>query len=123
MKKAVKEKIKNSLKYNKTERLLKIQKTLAAWDYNHDLKKSSWFWTDNGNAQMRTRKENKYTFREELKIAGLTIGYWSNCTMSRHNVYWKDGLWLSGMDGVNLTFGDIQYLIVTIGKIIESRKK
>ena len=120
MKKAEKEAITEVIKYLSTKRLRSISADLDDWDHNNKLKKSSWFWGDNGNASVRSGKEKYYSRDSSIKIGPYTLHYWSNVSMSRQNVYWSNGLDLSGMEA-NFTFADIHYLQDYIDELIEKR--
>lgn len=123
MKKEVKNQITDTLKRISTDRLNKIRRTLCDWDYNHGLKINSWFWSNNGNANERSRKEKRYNKDEYLKIGAYIIRYWSNCSMSRVNVYWTDGLEMVERDDIKVSFGDIRYLCSTISEILSGREE
>ena len=120
MKKAEKEAITEVIKYLSTARLRSINATFDDWDHNNRLKKGSWFWGDNGNASVRSGKEKYYSRDSSIKIGPYTLHYWSNVSMSRQNVYWSNGLDLSGMEA-NITFADIHYLQDYIDELIEKR--
>ena len=123
MNKKMKEQVKDGLRYQHTKYLMKIKSKLEMWDHNHDLKKASWFWSDNGNASSREYKEKMYTFSESARIGGITFEYWSDCRMSRANVYWRDGICAYEHDDIHVTFGDIRYIINTIDEIITKRNE
>ena len=110
-----------SLKHMSTAKLKTILSTFSSWCYNHDLKRNSWFWDDNGNSAQRSRRERQLSFTDQVKIGKYTICYWSDCSMSRKHVYWSDGLYLQDVDDVNVTFGDINRISCVIHDIIDNR--
>lgn len=120
IKKAEKESMTKVIKYLSTKRLRSINATFNDWNHNNRLKRSSWHWGDNGNAAERSRKERYYGRDCSLKIGPYTLRYWSDVSMSRKNVYWSNGLDLSGMEA-NITFADIHYLQDYIDELIEKR--
>lgn len=120
MKKAEKESMTKVIKFMSTARLRAIKAALNDWNHNNNLKKSSWFWGDNGNANERRRKERYYDRDCSVKIGPYTLRYWSSVSMSRQNVYWSNGLELSGMEA-SFTFADIHYLQDYIDELIEKR--
>ncbi len=122
MLKKTKLELRNSLKYCKTSSLLRKEEVLDRWIMNHDRKKNSWFWTDNGRLSDRLWKASQYTFYEELLIGKTTICYDSRCSMSRMHVYWNDGLWIKGDDSINVNFADIDFLSEAIGEILRTRR-
>ena len=121
MKKAEKEAMTKVIKYLSTKRLRSISADLDDWDHNNRLKRSSWYWGDNGNTAERKRKERYYSRDCSLKIGPYTLRYWSDVEMSRQNVYWRNGLELSGMEEASITFADIHYLQDYIDELIEKR--
>ena len=120
MKKAEKEAMMKVIKYLSTARLRAISVELNDWDHNNRLKKSSWFWGDNGNASVRSGKEKFYSRDSSIKIGPYTLSYWSNASMSRQNVYWSNGLELSGMEA-SFTFADVHYLQEYIDDLLSKR--
>ncbi len=121
MKKDLKIELSGILRHTHTNRLRSELWVLNTWEHNHSLKKSSWFWDNNGNADERAKKESWYTFEDDLTIGRYTLHYYSKCSMSRQNVYWSDGLSLKDYDDVNVTFGDISFLRQEIEEILKKR--
>ncbi len=121
MKRTEKEVFVKIIKHLSTARLRAIRTVFDDWDHNNRLKKSSWFWTCNGNASERRSKERYYSRDCSLKIGPYILRYWSDVEMSRQNVYWNNGLELSGMEA-NFTFADIHFLQNYIEELIEHRK-
>lgn len=109
------------IKFMSTARLRAIKAALNDWNHNNNLKKSSWFCGNNGNGSERSRKERYYSRDCSLKIGPYTLRYWSDVEMSRQNVYWRNGLELSGMEEASITFADIHYLQDNIDELIEKR--
>ncbi|MBQ8054863.1 MAG: hypothetical protein IJ198_13840 [Lachnospiraceae bacterium] len=120
MKKAEKEAMTKVIKYLSTARLRSISADLDDWNHNNRLKRSSWNWGDNGNASERKRKEQYYDRDCSVKIGPYPLHYWSDVSMSRQNVYWSNGLDLSGMEA-SFTFANIHFLQDYIDELINKR--
>ncbi|MBR2737257.1 MAG: hypothetical protein IKD88_00890 [Lachnospiraceae bacterium] len=121
MKAKEKQQLTATLKRINTHRLRYIAAVLDDWDHIHRLKKGSWFWLDNGNASERASKERYYGRDEEIEIGPYRLTYWSDVSMSRRNTYWSDALEMPSHPDINVTFGDIAYILETIGEIRKAR--
>lgn len=122
MQKKYKENLEHKLETMENKRLEEVKDVLEKWEYNHVLKKKSWFWHDNGDMKQREWKSSKYTFSEGVVISDVEIRYRSNCSMSRQHVYWSDGLYVKGDKSIHVDFADVDFLVYTIGEILKSRK-
>ena len=114
--------IKKALLHATSASLQKKYNVLSDWEHIHALKANSWFWGDNGNGSERSRKEKYYGRDDKLKIGKYTLYYYSNVSMSRKNVYWKDGLSIEGMDAI-INFGDVRELMAFIKDVLDKRRK
>lgn len=115
-------KVLESIKRYKTEKLESIIQSIETWEENHDMKKASWFWSPPGKASRRRSREDWNTWEDEIKLGDLVIRYWSNCSISCRHYYWTDGLEHNGSGDMSLTFGDLHKIVAGIQTILERRK-
>lgn len=52
-----------------------------------DKYKSSWFWSDNGNASRRNYIQNRDYLNYETEVNGVTYSVYFSISLSRKNVY------------------------------------
>tara|TARA_Y100000310_G_C20331797_1_gene645628 strand:- start:32 stop:328 length:297 start_codon:yes stop_codon:yes gene_type:complete len=67
---------------------------------NHESLKNTWFWTDNGNAKARARRENKLNFLVEVTDGnGDVYKYCSTVSISRAHFKYRGEFTKNGKRG------------------------
>ena len=80
--------------------------------------KSMWFWTDNGNRQMRHQREKYYHRDLHLPIGAHELIYYRDIDMSRKHVYVTEELLF---DGEKATVADLNKMIEALEQILSRR--